>query len=487
MLKIVKNETGFEGDVLENTVITTGVGGAGKSSVVIKGSATNDVLITGPTETQITNLKKYITNPKIYSQEDLLKLILGDQYDTFITELETQKDGTLLSFHQMSGTNDYKVDVSKVKIEAMENSPKQIVIDEATLFNNAKIQVLSKFCKLNGIQLLLAGDENQNGDNKAGWNISREFSLAVRTPKLGMSLRENNLWKYQNQDTLQNLEDTLRDTDTGEETQAVNRRLLDSDLQKFKLKYYFRDGQFYGDMIISSEITDDQINSIKWSNNSKPNVCFVGSTSSEIYKKLKASGKNFDIKTLEGVQGYEYDYVICDIDWKNLLGNTTKNNPIKTLSFMQSLYTLLTRSKEGTMFVDNGLSEIIGGNSSQNYNSPTINLNNQAIEQFSKYELDWINSHKWNPIEKEIKVKQEPLKKDKIIDVEPEPEDSKIKPIEGKNEDIGLDPLPPKSTSRSLPIHTYSNFNYLGINRRIETREEYGIMMMILIEIQEYF
>jgi hypothetical protein len=44
--------------------------------------------------------------------------------------------------------------------------------------------------------LLLAGDENQNGDNKAGWNISREMSLTIRIPKLGMALRESNLWKY---------------------------------------------------------------------------------------------------------------------------------------------------------------------------------------------------------------------------------------------------------------------------------------------------
>ena len=160
MLKFVKNETGFEGDILENTVITTGIGGAGKSSVVIKGSSTNNVIISGPTETQTDNLKKYVNNPKIYSQEDLLKLALGDQYDTFIAEIETQKNGTLLSFNKMSDSADHKVDVSKVKIETMENSPKQIIIDEATLFNNAKIQVLSKFCKLNGIQLLLAGDEN---------------------------------------------------------------------------------------------------------------------------------------------------------------------------------------------------------------------------------------------------------------------------------------------------------------------------------------
>lgn len=469
MLKLVKSEAGFEGDILENTVITTGIGGSGKSSVVIKGSATNNVIISGPTETQIENLEKYVGNPKIYSQEELLKLALGDQYDTFITELETQKTGNLLSFSKMSQTG-YKVDISKVKIETIENPPKQIIIDEATLFNNAKVQVLSKFAKLNGIQLLLAGDENQNGDNKAGWNISREFSLAIRTPKLEMSLRENNLWKYQNQDTLQNLEDTLRETDTYQETSTVNQRLLESDLQKFKLKHYFKNGQFYGDMIINSEITDEQIKSIKWSTNSKPNVCFVGSTSSEIYKKLKASGKNFDVKTLEGVQGYEYDYVICDIDWESLLGDDY-TNPINTLSFMQSLYTILTRSKDGTMIVDNGLSNIIGGNAPQNYNSPTINLNAQAIEQFSKYELDWINKQTWNPSKKEIKVKAEPLKKDKIIEVEPEPDSPLIKPVTVPDEKLPNDPLPQNSTSRSLPIHIYSNFNYLGINRE----EENGI------------
>jgi hypothetical protein len=52
MLKLVKDKTGFKGDILENTAIVTGIGGAGKSSVVIKGAATNNVIISGPTETQ---------------------------------------------------------------------------------------------------------------------------------------------------------------------------------------------------------------------------------------------------------------------------------------------------------------------------------------------------------------------------------------------------------------------------------------------------
>ena len=472
MLKLVKDKTGFEGDILENTAIVTGIGGAGKSSVIIKGAATNNVIISGPTETQTQNLEKYVSNPKVYSQEDLLKLALGDQYDQFITEIDSQKDGDLLSFQKKIDLGGYKVDISKVSIQTMENPPKQIIIDEATLFNNAKIQVLSKFCKLNGINLLLAGDENQNGDNKAGWNISREFSLTIRTPKLGMALRESNLWKYQNQDTLQNLENTLRETDTFEETSAVNTRLLEQDLKRFKLKHYFKDKQFFGDMIINPEITEEQINSIIWEvpinkqKQRKNNVCFVGSTSSEIYKKLKAAGKNFDVKTLEGIQGYEYGYVICDVDWKNLLGNS-KDNPIKTLGFMQSLYTILTRSEDGTMLVNNGLSEIIGGNDSQNYNSPTINLDEAAIKQFAKDELEWLNNHTWNPSDKKYEVKQE-IKKNKIIEVEPEPDDPKVKPVKGDNGPGGDFDDYPKTIRKSLPIHVYTNFNYLGINRRIE-------------------
>ena len=474
MLHLFKDESKFDGDVLENACIIEGIGGAGKTSVVIKGIQSNSVVISGPTETQISNLEKHISDSKSYTSEELLKLALGDQYAKFNDELKTQKNGDLLKFsNHPSGK---KVDISAIKIETIENPPKQIIIDEATLFSNAQLQVISKFCKLNGIQFVLAGDGNQNGDMSAGWNMSREFSLAIRVPKLSMSLRESNLWKFQNQDTLQNLEDSLRDTDSGEETANVSTRLLESDLKKYKLKYYFKEGQFYGDMIIDSNITDQQINSIKFNgDNNKPNVCFVGSTSSEIYKKLKNQGKAFDVKTLEEVQGHEYDYVICDINWKNMIGeNPDPKDYIKVLQFMQSLYTIITRSKEGTMIANNGLTDIIGGNAPQTYNSPTVNLNKEAIEQFSKYELDWINKHTWNPTEKEevkkVTTPINPIKKEKVISV-PEEETPVIAPVtikEENDEEVKKDDNINIPHSRNLPVHVYTNFNYLGINRRVE-------------------
>ena len=464
MLQLFKDKTGYDGVILENTSIVTGIGGAGKTSVVAKGIAQEGAAIGGPTEEQIKNLKKHVSNPKEYTREELLKLILGDQYNSFVEEVKSQKNGSLVKFGSNSSGD--TVDISSVKIGTIDNPPKQLIIDEATLFNNAELQLISKFCSANDIQLLLIGDENQNGDMSPGWNLFREHSLAVRVPKLGMSLRETNLWKYQNQDTLQNLEDQLRDTDSVEETKTVNQRLLDSDLKKFKLKYYFKDGQFYGDMIISRDITDQQINSIKFNEDPKnPNVCFVGNTSSEVYKKLKNEGKVFDVKTLQEVQGHEYDYVICDIDWKNILGSN-KSDFEKTLNFMQSLYTILTRSRNGTMIVNNGLSEIIEGNSSQSYNAPTVNLDTASIDAFSKYELDWINKYTWNPTKNNNVVKPKVITKEEVIEV-PEIESPTISPVVGENEkeeevDRKVIDVP---ATKSFPIHIYTNFNYLGINR----------------------
>jgi hypothetical protein len=80
---------------------------------------------------------------------------------------------------------------------------------------------------------------------------------------------------------LQNLEDSLRDTDKLSETDAVAARLNDTDLKKFKLKYYLKDGEFFGDMISSGPLSEQQLDALKRQDGK---ICFVGSTSSDIYK-----------------------------------------------------------------------------------------------------------------------------------------------------------------------------------------------------------
>ena len=463
MLELFKDKTNFEGVILYNTSIITGIGGSGKTSVVAKGVGSDSILLSGPTDEQNVNLKACLGDFTSYNRTELLKFILESQYDKFNSEQQTNKSGELLKIIKTKDTGNI-FDISKVSVKKLDNPPKQLIIDESTLYSNAELQVISKFCKENNINLLLIGDENQNSNMSTGWNLQRENTLAVRAPKLGMSLRETNLWKYQNYDTLQNLEDSLRDTDSTEETRVVRDRLISSDLKKYKLKYYLKDDLFFGDMINSGVLLEQQLNVLK--NSDK--VCFVGSTSSDVYKQLQGLGTKIEVKSLEEVQGREYPYVVVDLDWKQLSKNIN-TDPESLLNFMQVLYTMLTRSQNGTIFIDNGLTDIIGPSEAQSYNSLTVNLDKSSILRFSEKELKWLNEHTWNPVTLKSEEKA-------LIDIKPEthitvPEDntsSIINPVSDDNEDSEeIDGETPISYNQTFQIHTYTNLNYLGINRKL--------------------
>jgi len=45
-------------------------------------------------------------------------------------------------------------------IKKIDNAPKHLVIDEATHFSTPELLLVSKFCDLNGINLILIGDEH---------------------------------------------------------------------------------------------------------------------------------------------------------------------------------------------------------------------------------------------------------------------------------------------------------------------------------------
>lgn len=448
-LEIFKKQSGLNDcPILENTIISTGIGGSGKTSVCAKAIINNNTWVCGPTETQIINLKELAPDLKGYLVKDLLKLILEDQYDVdhikkeLIVEKDKKGDGG-------------RADISKLSIKSFPTPPSNIILDETTLISNAELQAIAKWCEINNVQLILVGDENQNGNSNAGNNIARETTIAVRTPKMQLSLRDGNIWKYQNQQTLMNFEDQLRDTDTEEETKVVKNRLINTDLRKFGLKYYFKEGVLSGDMITST-ITNEQINALP-----DGKVKFIGTQSSSTYQKLKSAGKLATEKaySLEEIQGQESDYIVCDINWNDL---TKFTNAFKLLDFMRSLYTVITRSKLGSIIIDNGLSSVLKeGGSPQSYSTDSVIIDKDAIKSFSDSELAWLNSLTLNP-DSEISEVNRGLNDDKIIETidEKEEDNEKLNVEEIKNDHNII----PNDISE-LPIQVYTNFNYLGINR----------------------
>jgi hypothetical protein len=51
-------------------------------------------------------------------------------------------------------------DLSKLTFNKTPGAPKQLAIDEITLFSNAEIQAIGRWARENGVSLLFTGDEN---------------------------------------------------------------------------------------------------------------------------------------------------------------------------------------------------------------------------------------------------------------------------------------------------------------------------------------
>ena len=49
--------------------------------------------------------------------------------------------------------------------------------------------MLGEWAKFNNVKLLFLGDENQNGNQEAGYNIDSNYLFAFRAPRLSISLR----------------------------------------------------------------------------------------------------------------------------------------------------------------------------------------------------------------------------------------------------------------------------------------------------------
>jgi len=157
---------------------------------------------------------------------------------------------------------------------------------------------------------------------------------------------------------------------------------------------------------------------------------------------------------------------------------------------MRSLYTVITRSKLGSIIIDNGLSSVIKeGGSPQSYSTDSVIIDKEAIKNFSDSELAWLNSLTLNP-DSDTNETVRGLDDDVIIEpiIEEVHDDGKNNLEEVKHDD---DIIP--NDISELPIQVYTNFNYLGINRNAngvwynesDSYRDIGIFLRPGIEVSE--
>lgn len=364
-----KNSGIIKSPPLKNTAILTGLAGAGKTDVIAKlivGEG-NNTWISGPTQQQIDKLERSLPKSSKKTIDELLKLATDVNVDSIIKE-ENGKYSITNTTHVTKGTGLDGQSVAIVQdsfpIKKINNPPKFIIIDEATHIDSIRLQILSKFCEKNGIQLILMGDTFQNGkkyQNLCG-NLGREQILAWRPPKLFISLRTSNNQKNKNNTICTNLLEDLQNS--SKETQAsIVQTIINQRLNKFGLNYYLSEDNFTGELI-SKVIPDSVIEILKAKKEANPKLTigFISmSDNNPNLKKLQDAGLGDIITRINPleVQGNEYDYVIIDKQWDiPKIPNTNDSQTLENFgvdlnTFLQDLYTMITRSKSGSIIIDN--------------------------------------------------------------------------------------------------------------------------------------
>lgn len=387
-LEYIKETTGDDRPILDYLVFVDGSAGVGKTAVIAKNASkfikSDNIWLSAPRETQLQTLKTVIGKGQTKLRKDLFDLIIDPStYQKLLQEMKGSSDkATLFGTKEIPGENTAQIiNLDAITFNDVQDLPELIIIDEVTHFSGLEMQILNEFAKRNGVSILALGDTNQNGFNGLSRNMDREKIIAVRSPKLSISLRDVNLQKQEN---LLNILHILNSMSK-----------LDSDLdplydQKFKeltklisqinFRVYNQD-ELNGDLITGS-LTSEQVGKLFGK------VAFVGKTDGDAYKKLQEHGDNIEeviVLQPDEIQGQEFDFIVVDQDW-----SIDTSRDIRIFNFLTNLYTMMSRGKVGSIFIDNGLSNIIGQNK-ESFSKETAPNLKDSVEPFIKAKLEILN------------------------------------------------------------------------------------------------
>lgn len=418
-----KGQIGEDLVSLKNLIMVNGIGGAGKTSVVAKIVdmlreklfPESTIWKIGPTKEQAKNLTVSLGKGKEFDIDQAMQQILGEQeYGELQADIrngaETSKYYTVDKYEQ-PGMETAKVARATKVDYGNKDIPKVVYLDEATHVNSVVLQHLSNWAVDNKVLLVAMGDLIQNGyeEHQKGFgNIGPESTLAVRTPKLKISMRINNIQKDDNvKTTLAVLDFIERDLNEFAKTFS---QLDPSQMESEKIKKAAEYLQFIKDTQKFRRFTDDDhpINGEQ----------LVGSVDQGTIEKLLQKGDlgvvyddqnsavystikkyvedhpeakdKISFFTPKQVQGSERSFFIIDTHYNQ---SQIAGDPTAALDFMKDLYTMHTRSKVGTLFVDNGLSNIIPKDnwSADDYTEVTPNPE-QIIKDFRENKLEILDA-----------------------------------------------------------------------------------------------
>lgn len=474
---IKKNKLlGVEGmTYLTKTLFVPGIGGAGKSSVDAKYMvdyatevakiSQDKIWLTAPTEEQRKNLKDSVIKGVVKSKEDILKIALDPTvYAKLIDDIKHDKtDSEYYSIVNLPGGNTgIQLNWDNIKLNAT-TAPEILVIDEVTHFSNAELQILDRWVKG---QIISLGDPNQGGFSNIGGNINREQIFTIRTPKLRISLRDNNLQNQENQLELSELMDALTEKEADDDDYRNSVSSFIEKFNQFKVRAY--NGTKLNGTLYQSALTEDVVGKISGS------VAFVGDANSQALALLKSKGFEPEVfKTAADIQGSEFDFVIVDYNFKapyeSLINNPDpKYSGAGYIQWAQDFYTLMSRAKTASVFINNG--NLPGQNVLDSYEATAPSIMD-ALDQFKGPQLAAIDKYLATEPVIPIVTEEPPARTTEREDVKDNPEDDEEPPLSpNEPEETESDDDLANVTEVELGDTTYSvhtNFNILGARREL--------------------
>ena len=395
--------------VMWNTEVITGLGGGGKTSVEAKYliNQDEDTWIAGPTSHQVEALATIAPKAKTFSVNDLIKAIYTGEV----------KGSEGIGLDKGWKPAIFSGDETKFVIK---DAPKHLLIDEATHIDTLKLQVIANWAKKAGVRLTILGDENQNG---APYNLNREAIIAYRTPRLNFSIRNESIWKVQNQNRLVSLLDKARNSDSTV-TKAVLGSIHETLKNKLQFSYYENENTIEGEKVVSTIKAEDL-------QKLSGNVAYIGDNEERknFIQNNLPSGTTFTALDKKAVQGAEFDYIIVDSDWNRLLNSGVDGKPKyldgidQTVELLRDIYTMISRSRKGSIVIDNKLSTIVN-NVQEEYTTKYEKLSEENIKMFRDERLQYIEDllasikpeeivvEPSKPTTEEPTKKEEPIKKE---------------------------------------------------------------------------
>ena len=411
-LEYIKSETGTELPIIYNSVYASGNAGAGKSRVVARNvvlyNNEGEIWLSAPKESQINTLyestskgiKMLNRDSKNTSEEFpiLMEQIGVDQkiynnafqlisdYKHALQKIQDpNQDTSFLTITETESSFVININPSKFGIKKIDNPPSVIVIDEATHLSNLELQLLSYFAKLNNTKLFFLGDNKQRGFEGFGRNLERNQCLMIRTPNLGISLRDNNIQHQANLNILEEFINQLSNLNSKDPSYQQQVNAIRSQIKNIKFRSYTLD-DIHGE-VITSKLTKDTASKMKGS------VGYVGSPNSNTLTVLKEAGLEPVVMAEVDIQGQEFDYVVID---KDFTIPSNSEGAIFILEFLQDLYTMISRGRNGSIIIDSSgvLQNAIGENRVENTTTKATDI--------SAYTKDF-REEKINKIERILK------------------------------------------------------------------------------------